>query len=70
MLITIGSTTPESPDMLSIILDLDYIMTDPETIRMEAAPEWIEQAHSAIERAFEYCITNRTRILFEEVQLC
>jgi uncharacterized protein (TIGR04255 family) len=68
MFITIGSALPESPDTLSIILDIDYIMAKPEAIPMEAIEEWIEQAHSAIEKAFECCIKDKSRILFEEVK--
>jgi uncharacterized protein (TIGR04255 family) len=68
MLITVGSALPESPDTLLIILDIDYIMANPEAIRMEAAEEWIEQAHSAIERVFECCIKDKSRILFEEIK--
>jgi uncharacterized protein (TIGR04255 family) len=68
MLVTIGSAPPESPNTTSIVLDIDHIMAIPEAIPMEAAEEWIEQAHSAIERAFESCIKDKSRILFEEVK--
>lgn len=68
MIITISNATPEVPKTLPIILDLDYIMTVQDGISMEGFEEWLEQAHSAIEKAFESCITDKCRILFEEIE--
>jgi len=68
MLITIGSAPPETPNTTSIILDVDYNVGIPEAIAMEACEEWIEQAHSTLEKAFESCITDKSRDLFEEVK--
>jgi len=68
MLITIGSALPEKSEIISIILDLDYVMANPEAIPIKAAEEWIEQAHSTIEEIFEACIKDKSRILFEEVK--
>jgi uncharacterized protein (TIGR04255 family) len=68
MLITIGSDLSDSPDVLSIILDIDYTMTEPEAIPMHSIDEWIEQAHTFIENTFECCIKDKSRILFEEVK--
>jgi len=68
MLITIGSALSERPDTLSIVLDIDYIMSISEAMQIDAVEEWLEQAHSAIESSFEHCIKDKSRILFEEVK--
>jgi uncharacterized protein (TIGR04255 family) len=68
MIITVSNAIPEAPKTLPIILDLDYIMIVQEEIPMEGFEGWLEQAHSAIEKAFESCITNKSRTLFEEVK--
>ena len=51
-----------------MILDIDYIMANPEAIPIDAAEGWIEQAHSVIETVFEHCIKEKSRILFEEIK--
>ena len=68
MLVTVGSTPPESPNTTSIVLDIDYIMAVPEAIPIQACQEWIEQAHSVIEKTFESCIKDKSRVLFGEVK--
>jgi uncharacterized protein (TIGR04255 family) len=65
LIITISSAPPEVSGV-SIILDLNYIMIIKEGIPIEAYEEWLEQAHTAVEKAFESCIKNKSRILFEE----
>lgn len=66
ILLTFGSTVSEKPDMLSFLLDLDYVMVMPEKVPLEQASEWLEQAHAIIEKAFEACITDKCRKLFKE----
>ncbi len=61
-----GSTNPEAPNKIAILLDLDYIMMKPETVNIEEFPEWLENAHTVIEETFEACITDKCRKLFEE----
>jgi uncharacterized protein (TIGR04255 family) len=39
-----------------------------EGISMESFEEWLEQAHTAVEKAFESCIKDKSRVLFEEVK--
>lgn len=68
MLITLSSATPEVPNTIAIILDLDYIMIAQEGIPMERFEEWLEQGHAAIEKTFESCITDKSRVLFEGVK--
>lgn len=64
MLVTIGSTAPEEAGVLSIVLDLDYILSKPERIALDGAEEWLDRAHASIETVFENCIKDKTRILF------
>ena len=68
IIITISNAAPDAPITLPIILDLDYILTVQEGIPMEGFEGWLEQAHSTIEKTFESCITDKCRVLFEEVQ--
>ncbi len=67
MLITIANASPEG-DNVSIVLDLDYITTDIESISLENTKKWIEEAHIFIEKAFEGCITDKSREIFEEIK--
>ena len=66
LLLTLANTISEKPDALSSLLDLDYVMAIPERISFDQVSGWIENAHKAVENAFEACITDRTRNLFEE----
>lgn len=68
MVVTIGSDVPKIPNTLSIILDIHYIMVNPEAIPMRATENWVEEAHSAVEKTFECCIKDKSRILFEEIK--
>jgi uncharacterized protein (TIGR04255 family) len=66
LLLTFASAIPEKPNILALLLDLDYIMVIPERVSMDRADEWIEEAHKIVEIAFEACITDKTRNLFME----
>jgi uncharacterized protein (TIGR04255 family) len=46
-------------------LDLDYFTAQPETVPLDSALDWIERAHSRVQEAFESCVTDRLRALFE-----
>ncbi len=68
MFLTIGSTTPEDTETISIVLDLDYILSKPEGITLDRTEAWLENAHSSIEKAFEKCIKGKCRKLFGGVK--
>lgn len=68
LLLALASMVPEKPDVLSLLLDIDYIMAKSEGISLNETLDWIENAHTAIENAFEACITDRCRNLFGEVK--
>jgi uncharacterized protein (TIGR04255 family) len=50
------------------MLDLDYFLAEPGEVPLAAVSEWLEIAHDHVERAFEACITDRLRRMFEEVR--
>ena len=68
LLITLASTKPEKPNIVSIILDMDYIMNKPETVSMNSFDEWIEEAHATIKTTFESCITDKCKAMLEGVK--
>lgn len=68
MLITIANAPQEIPEKISILLDIDYVMNKPGDLEIKDAGEWIEHAHSSVEDAFESCIKDKCRTLFDEVQ--
>lgn len=66
MVVMIGTVVPKKPETIAIVLDIDYILRMTESVKLEQFEDWIENAHTAIEKAFEACINNKSRILFEE----
>jgi uncharacterized protein (TIGR04255 family) len=66
--LTLRTLIPEKPDAFSLMLDLDYIMILPEGIALNEVSNWLEDAHTTIENAFEACITDNCRKIFEEVK--
>ena len=63
--LSLRTVEPQNPDTLSLLLDLDYFMDKPEGIEFDHAPTWLEAAHATVEQAFEACITDRCRALFQ-----
>lgn len=70
LLLTLASMIPEKPDVLSFLLDLDYIMVIPERIPLNQVSDWIEKAHTVVENTFEACITDKCRVLFGKEKYC
>lgn len=66
LVVILASAIPQKANCLSLFLDLDYFIAKPDGISLDQAPDWIEQAHSAVENAFEACITDECRKLFGE----
>jgi len=66
--LSFATIIPEKPNVLSLLFDLDYVMILPESIVLDKLPDWLEDAHTAIENAFEACIKDKCRKLFEEVK--
>ena len=65
LLLSSGTTFPDKPFKLASILDLDYIMLKSEGISIEEFSHWLEHAHTVVEDAFEACLTDRCKNLFE-----
>jgi len=55
---------PGALDSVVVLLDMDYFMAQPEAVLLPKALEWIEIAHARVQEAFEACINNRLRTLF------
>lgn len=70
LLLTLGTSISDKPDILTLLFDLDYFMNIPERVTLEQVPIWIEMAHNVIEAAFEACITDKCRDLFGEEKSC
>jgi len=66
LILALATVIPPKPNILSIVLDLVYMMSVPESVPMDAVSDWLEKAHQRIEDAFEICITDKARINFEK----
>lgn len=60
------SVRPDRPDCISTILDLEYSLLPSQQIELDGVPEWLQVAHDRIEMAFEACLTDKLRVIFEE----
>lgn len=56
----------EAPDVLAVMLDLDYFLAEPGQVTLDNVFGWIDTAHSHVEEVFEACLTDRLRQMFEE----
>ncbi len=52
---------------VAIILDIEYFLSQPGSVKITETLYWIEEAHSRVEEVFEGCITDKLRAMFEEV---
>jgi uncharacterized protein (TIGR04255 family) len=68
LVITMGSTPSGQPECSAFILELGFSTVQAESLALESSSAWIEGAHMQIENAFEACITDKARVVFEEVQ--
>ena len=68
LILTLASVVPKKPNMISVLLDLDYVMATPEYVSLQEISGWLEKAHKRIEDVFEACITDKARKIFEEVK--
>jgi len=57
----VGNPTPDQTTAIEIDVDLDYFLSDPSTINLDNAVEWIVNAHQTIENIFEASITDKCR---------
>jgi uncharacterized protein (TIGR04255 family) len=66
LILKLQSIIPNKPNLVSLVLDIDYAMITPEYISLDAINEWLEKAHNKVENAFESIIKDKTRNLFEK----
>lgn len=64
----LANASTEMPDVIPVMLDLDYFLAKPGEVALAAVSEWLEIAHNHVEEAFEACITDLLRQMFEEVR--
>lgn len=66
--LSLATTPSKEPDTISLVLDVDYSMMNPQFISFDKISDWLDKAHERIEKAFESCITDKLRETFEEVR--
>jgi uncharacterized protein (TIGR04255 family) len=60
-----GSLPDPKQEKVVFLLDLDlFIDAGTASVPLGKATDWVEEAHAAVEGAFEACITDGTRALF------
>lgn len=64
----LANASVETLDTVAVMLDLDYFLARPGELPLDNIFEWVDVAHSRVEEAFEACITDRLRKMFEEVR--
>lgn len=64
--VQMASAQPERPSHMGVVLDLDYSTLAANDIKLENAHEWLQVAHDRLEQAFEACLTDKLRAIFEE----
>lgn len=52
-------------ESVEVILDLDYFLAQPNKLELDQTTEWLETGHSNVERVFEGCLKDPTRMLFQ-----
>ncbi len=65
--IQLASGAVEQEGISAFVLDLDYRLLEAGKIELSGAFDWIDVAHGRVESAFESCLTQKLRDLFEEV---
>lgn len=65
-LLRLTSGSAKDDDNLAFILDIEFIGLNRDRLTFDQLPEYLDQAHGEIETAFELCLTDQARSLFEE----
>lgn len=65
LVLTTGiAETATADNSIGLILDLDFLSVDP-PVPLDAQGGWLEVAHRRISEAFEMCITDEARLVFQ-----
>lgn len=62
------SMTPKTSGVVTTRLDIDYFTSAPGVVEFKDVMEWVRTAHGHVEDAFEGCIRDPLRVLFDEVK--
>ncbi|MBI5190539.1 MAG: TIGR04255 family protein [Nitrospirae bacterium] len=65
IILILASTKPDKENTMAVFLDIDYSIVNNSKTALDEN-EWIEEAHSNIEMAFEEILTDKCRALFME----
>jgi len=64
----VATTQPEREGDVALILDLDHFTLKPTGVPVDqVSSSWLESAHTRVEDAFEAAITNKLRLMFDEI---
>ena len=63
----LGSTTSQKPNVVALVLDLDYRLNKEGEVALGKTFGWADLAHTRIEEVFEASITDKMRKQFGEV---
>ncbi len=66
LMLTLGTIVAKKINPFSITLDIEYAISTPGKIAFNNISEWLDKAHNKVEDAFELCITDNSRELFQE----
>jgi uncharacterized protein (TIGR04255 family) len=66
MILQSGSINTNDQTVTAIILDMNFTTLDVGKTSIESSMDWVEDAHTQIEKTFEACITEKTRSLFNK----
>ncbi len=64
--VQLANAVSERVDCISMVLDIDYSLLDPQKMEVGSTQEWLQVAHDRIEQIFEACLTDKLRTMFEE----
>jgi uncharacterized protein (TIGR04255 family) len=62
----LAAEATENPKTNASRLDLDYFSSRPGSVTLSNVGQWLKTAHERIEDAFEACVTEKLRALFDE----
>lgn len=57
-----------SKEQKTLMLNISYFTKQPRAVEVSNILDWVENAHDQIQKAFESCISDNLRTLFEEVK--
>ena len=66
LLLQSGSMPPDEDGQIPLVLDIEFATKEGEAPALDACAEWLDGAHEQVSRAFEACLGEKSRPLFEE----